>query len=132
MAKKIYEMLLGTRARALVTGALLFSAVSGADYYLRNEISVDIFYFLPIFVLTWRGSRGWGLAAAAAGVLVWITDEPLPAGLPGPVQRRALERRGPAVLLFAAGAAAQRTQGDNHPGAGRLQIEIRHDPHRQP
>jgi len=77
MAKKIYEMLLGTRARALVTGALLFVAVSGADYYLRNEISVDIFYFLPIFVLTWRGSRGWGLAAAAAGVLVWITDERL-------------------------------------------------------
>ncbi|MBI5744957.1 MAG: HAMP domain-containing histidine kinase [Elusimicrobia bacterium] len=75
MVKKIYEMLLGSKAKALVTGVLLFAAVSAADYYLRNEISIDIFYFLPIFVLTWRGSRGWGLAAAAAGVLVWLTDE---------------------------------------------------------
>jgi len=77
MTKRIYEMLLGTRARALVTGTLLFVSVSGADYCLHNEISMDIFYFLPIFVLTWRGGRGWGMAAAAAGVLVWLADERL-------------------------------------------------------
>lgn len=64
-----------TRCRAVVRGVLLFALVSGCDYALRNEISIDVFYFLPIFVLVWYGSWRWGLAAAFAGVVVWLTDE---------------------------------------------------------
>lgn len=64
-----------TRTRAIITGTVLFLVVSGFDYWLRNEISIDVFYFLPIFILTWYGDRRWGLGAAVAGVFVWLTDE---------------------------------------------------------
>jgi len=77
MMEKLSEFFLGSRRRALLTGAVIFCLVSGSDYLLRNEISIDVFYFLPIFILTWRGSRRWGIGAAAAGVVVWLTDERL-------------------------------------------------------
>jgi len=75
MQTKIKDFFIGTKPRALVSGALVFALVSGADYYLRNEISLDVFYFLPIFILTWRAGRDWGFASAVGGVLVWLTDE---------------------------------------------------------
>jgi signal transduction histidine kinase len=75
MFKKIKDFTAGTRRRAIVTGLLIFASVSAADYMLANEISLDVFYFLPIFILTWYAGKRWGLAAALAGVFVWLTDE---------------------------------------------------------
>lgn len=73
--KQASTFFVATRQRALSTGILLFVVVSGFDYWLRNEISVDVFYFLPIFILTWYGSMRWGLGGALSGVFVWLTDE---------------------------------------------------------
>ncbi len=73
--KGFYSFFLGTRTRAGLTGAAIFVLVSGTDYFLRNEISIDVFYFLPIFILTWYGGRRWGLTAAVMSVVVWLTDE---------------------------------------------------------
>jgi len=75
MFTKIKDFTTGTPLRAVITGTLTFALVSGFDYYLRNEISLDVFYFLPIFIFTWSAGRGWGYAAAMAGVVVWLTDE---------------------------------------------------------
>ncbi len=75
MLKLLNYIFAGTRSRAMTTGVILFLIVSGFDYWLRNEISIDVFYFLPIFILTWHGSLRWGLGAALAGVFVWLTDE---------------------------------------------------------
>ncbi len=75
MIRTIYRFFAGSGSRALVSGVALFVLVSGFDYSLRNEISLDFFYFLPIFIMTWNGGRRWGLLAASAGVVVWLTDE---------------------------------------------------------
>lgn len=75
MLKKITEFSWGTRRRAIAAGVFCFLLVSAADSYLRNEISLDVFYFLPIFILTWRAGMAWGFASALAGVLVWLFDE---------------------------------------------------------
>ncbi len=75
MLTRINYFFNGTRARAIAAGIALFLVISGFDYWLRNEISIDVFYFLPIFLLTWRGNLRWGLSAAVAGVFVWLTDE---------------------------------------------------------
>lgn len=72
---RIWDVSRWSRARAVTAGLLIFASVSAADYLLRNEISVDVFYFLPIFLLTWGAGRRWGFAAAAGGVVVWLTDE---------------------------------------------------------
>ena len=73
--EKTTSFFLGNRVRAVLTGTVVFALVSGTDYFLRNEISIDVFYFLPIFVLTWHVGRRWGLAGAALSVVVWLTDE---------------------------------------------------------
>jgi signal transduction histidine kinase len=75
MFKKIKDFMAGTPRRSIITGILFFSLVSAADYSLANEISLDVFYFIPIFILTWRAGKGWGVAASLAGVFVWLTDE---------------------------------------------------------
>lgn len=75
MYERISEFLLGSRGRALACGLACFALLSGADFMLRNEISLDVFYFLPILIVTWHGGRRWGLALAAAGVLTWLADE---------------------------------------------------------
>ena len=75
MAGEIKKLFLGTRLRALATGAGSFLIVSAADYLLRNEISLAVFYFVPIFILTWELGWTWGLAATLGGVAVWLTDE---------------------------------------------------------
>jgi signal transduction histidine kinase len=73
--EKIKYFATGTRLRAIITGGLIFLMVSAADYNLRNDISLDVFYFLPIIILTWRVGKNWGTAAALASVFVWLTDE---------------------------------------------------------
>jgi len=72
---KIKNFFAGTRSRALTTGVACFALVSAADYILKNEISLEVFYFIPIFILTWQLGRNWGFAATAAGIVVWLTDE---------------------------------------------------------
>ncbi len=74
MKKKLSAIFWGTQPRALLTGAAIFMAVSAVDYYLRNEISIDVFYFLPIFIFTWRGNKRWGLLMSVASVILSPLD----------------------------------------------------------
>lgn len=67
MVKRLNLFFTATGVRAMITGTVLFLVVSGFDYWLRNGISIDVFYFLPIFILTWHGNRRWGIGAAVAG-----------------------------------------------------------------
>jgi signal transduction histidine kinase len=73
----IKDLLLGTKVRAIVTGAAVFALVSALDFYTRNEISLDVFYFLPIFIFTWWAGWRWGTAAALGGIVDWLVDERL-------------------------------------------------------
>lgn len=77
MLGKLKHLLVGTKPRAIVTGLAAFALVSAVDFYVRNEISVDIFYFIPLFVLTWSVSWRWGVASALGGTIDWLLDERL-------------------------------------------------------
>ncbi|MDD2804948.1 MAG: HAMP domain-containing sensor histidine kinase [Elusimicrobiales bacterium] len=77
MPERIESFLFGTRSRAIVCAAICFALISGADYLLRNEITIDVFYFVPILIVTWHGGRGWGGVFSLAAVLTWLTDEHL-------------------------------------------------------
>ncbi len=73
--KGLKDFFFGTRRRALVSGLACFALVSAGDFLVRNEISIDVFYFLPIFILTWRGGLWLGMTTAVASVFVWLLDE---------------------------------------------------------
>ncbi len=75
--EKIKHLLVGTKFRAIITGIAVFVLVSLLDLYTRNEISVDIFYFIPLFVLTWSVGWRWGVAAALGATVDWLLDERL-------------------------------------------------------
>lgn len=75
MLTRIKDFSIGTRPRAITIGVSIFVLVSAADYRLNNDISLDVFYFIPIIILTWRAGKKWGVAASLASVFVWLTDE---------------------------------------------------------
>jgi diguanylate cyclase (GGDEF)-like protein len=75
------------RTRAILLGIALIVACVGLDIATGPDVSVAIFYLLPVFVLTWFGSRRLGLAGvalSAAGLLIsagfdqgrWIPNRP--------------------------------------------------------
>jgi len=74
MYKKINSLFFGTHIRMIASSLVIFSIISCADYFVANERSLDVFYFIPIFLTTWRGNRNWGAALAVAGTLAWLAD----------------------------------------------------------
>jgi signal transduction histidine kinase len=77
MYAKLRDVLTGTRRGALFSSILLFSLISAADHLLANEISLDVFYFLPISLAAWRGGRAWGNWLSLACTAVWLADSRL-------------------------------------------------------
>ena len=74
MIKPLTTFFLGTRRRALFTGLFLFCALTVLDYILAEEVSIDIFYFAPIAIVTWYGNRAWGIGLSLVGTLAWLAD----------------------------------------------------------
>ncbi|MDA8243825.1 MAG: HAMP domain-containing sensor histidine kinase [Elusimicrobia bacterium] len=75
MFKRMAQLLTATRRRAIASGAALFSLVALTDHAAPDEVALEAFYFLPLFVLTWFAGRRWGASAAAAAIGVWLADE---------------------------------------------------------
>jgi diguanylate cyclase (GGDEF)-like protein len=51
-----------------------FAAIAGIgvlDYASGRELSLSLFYILPIAMLAWKGGRWLGLAGSLAGAIVW-------------------------------------------------------------
>ena len=65
---------LGTRRRALITGLFIFCALTALDYSLADEISIDVFYFIPIFIVTWHGGKAWGVGMSVICTADWLGD----------------------------------------------------------
>jgi len=66
------ERLSDTPARTLATAAVLVAVIGYADYLTGAEIAISFFYLLPILLVTWRVSLGWGMAAAVLSTAVWL------------------------------------------------------------
>ncbi len=74
MMNSLNKFFFGTRPRALLTGSVIFIALTTLDYMLVDEVSIDVFYFIPIFIVTWHGGRLWGVALSLACTLDWLGD----------------------------------------------------------
>ncbi len=81
MLKKLWNIFFGTRDRAMFSGLVCFALVSEAELLIMNDVSIDVFYLLPLFIFTWFGSLRRGILISVAGLLVWLLDERL--GTPG-------------------------------------------------
>ena len=55
-----------------VSGLLLLGLVGVSDYLTGPEISFGLFYFLPIWLMTWRFDRGVAVMFSVLCALVWF------------------------------------------------------------
>jgi len=67
-----------SRRRILLTGALLIAVTSWVDYATGPELSVSVFYFLPIALLAGFHGLHAGVAASIISALLWMLAEQLP------------------------------------------------------
>jgi diguanylate cyclase (GGDEF)-like protein len=61
-----------SRPFVLTTALLLVSLLGIADYLNGTDVSLLIFYVVPVFVAAWYAGRGAGLLACAASGLAWV------------------------------------------------------------
>jgi len=57
---------------------LLVLAVGYADYWTGEELSVSVFYLVPICLCTWRVGRRCGLVTALASAVAWLVADSAP------------------------------------------------------
>jgi signal transduction histidine kinase len=69
------KLFLGKPSTALLTGLALLSLIALLEYRVPNTVEVDLFYFLPILIVTWYHGRLMGSLVSLAGTAVWLTDE---------------------------------------------------------
>lgn len=59
----------------LLLGFGLISLVGLADYFTGYEISITLFYLIPIFLLTWFINEWTGALAALASSIAWFVSD---------------------------------------------------------
>jgi K+-sensing histidine kinase KdpD len=64
-----------TRAFLLVTSLLLILLIGLVDYATGYEVSLSIFYLLPIGLTTWFVKKAYGVASAVLSAVVWLLAE---------------------------------------------------------
>lgn len=58
-----------------IIGLALITVVGLVDYLTGYEISLSLFYLIPISLLAWFAGRRFGIAAAVISALVWLLAE---------------------------------------------------------
>ncbi len=61
----------------LVLGLAMIAAVGVVDLFTGYELSVSLFYLLPIALLAWVGGRRLGVLASALSAIVWLAVDVL-------------------------------------------------------
>jgi len=60
------------RPLVLPIGAVAIALVGVADYLTGIELSLEIFYIIPIYFVAWTAGRALGLTLSAVAALTWI------------------------------------------------------------
>ena len=58
-----------------LSGLVLLGLVGLSDYLSGPELSFGVFYFLPIWLMTWHFNRGAAVLFSLLCALVWFADE---------------------------------------------------------
>ncbi len=71
--KQIYNFLVNRSQSFILTlGFSLLLLVSILDYLSGRDAKMDLFYLLPILLITWFASTEWAIVAAVLTSLVWV------------------------------------------------------------
>jgi diguanylate cyclase (GGDEF)-like protein len=60
------------RTVSITVAFALVAAIGGAEYFAGGDLSLSLFYLVPVAVLAWKGGTWLGLAGSVASVLVWL------------------------------------------------------------
>jgi signal transduction histidine kinase len=73
------EAFLARRSRAFVlsTAGVLVAGIAATDVLTGSDLSLSLFYLLPVALVTWRLGRAAGIALAGAAALGWTVSEVL-------------------------------------------------------
>src|ERR671933_1030564 len=61
---------------SIAWGVILFILISGIDYQVKPEISLSIFYLLPISLITWFVRKEAGFVACILSAIAWFITNP--------------------------------------------------------
>ncbi len=67
----------GGTAAVLALAAALLAFITWLDWATGWEFELFVFYFLPVGIAAWYGSRRWGVAFAVAGAICWYLSDRL-------------------------------------------------------
>lgn len=72
----MFDRLIGLIERAPIwlvaaAGVVIFAAIGVADYLTGAQLSLSVFYLLPIALLAWRAGRGWPSTLSLASAIAW-------------------------------------------------------------
>jgi signal transduction histidine kinase len=62
-------------ALVLLLGFVFIAVVAVVDYLIRPEISLALFYLMPIGLVTWNLGRGWGVASATVSSIIGLAGD---------------------------------------------------------
>ncbi len=71
---------LGTKVLVIVSSLMLLGVIGLVDYSTGRELSFGVFYFLPIWLITWYFSRRVAIMFSSLCALVWLLVEDLAGG----------------------------------------------------
>ena len=60
------------RPALAVLWVALLAGVAAGDYWTGPFLILDLFYLLPVLLMTWYVGRGWGALLAVLGSAVWV------------------------------------------------------------
>ena len=60
------------KSRSITLGFLILALVGAIDHLAGPELSLSLFYFFPIFLVTWFTERRSGMMVSIAGAITWL------------------------------------------------------------
>ena len=67
-------------ALVAVLGLAFVAVVAVVDYLIRPDISLTLFYLMPIALVTWNLGRSWGVTCVVISTIVGLTGDLMAAG----------------------------------------------------
>jgi diguanylate cyclase (GGDEF)-like protein len=60
------------RTVSIVVAFALVVVIGGAEYFAGGDVSLSLFYLVPVAILAWKGGTWLGLAGSVASVVAWL------------------------------------------------------------
>ncbi len=71
----LYQKIIQSKSQVVLTSLLSVLVIGIADYVTGIQITLALFYLLPISFITWFTGRREGLFISALAVMVWLTTD---------------------------------------------------------